>query len=646
MLRGKRKPPRQMGTWKGIINVSPVDRSKQKQRRASLTAPLATDSKVASILQPKGYIVRVYIMQCMGLRGRETRDLLGKVKTRRCEPYLCVTLGDRKHSDKDKPLPEPTNNPAFFRTYEFKRVTLPGTSNVKIEVKNYLKFGRDPVLGQTVIDLEDRWFSHQWQELGRDAVKDTPSRLRPKPIETRPLLKPGEELTADAEAQGFLTMWVDILTPAEARAYPPIDISLPPKQEWELRVILWRADKLPKAKSDKAELADYYASASLDGHDKRQCTDLHFRAPANRASFNWRTKFPVKLPCKYSTLRLQVWDKELIGKDKICGEVNLKLKHFFRQAARVKRQINYFTEDVVEEDQEDESEYPEFRPAPPGPPVESKERELVPSAHATNDDLDAPLLEMKTMDSGGSRYAEMEPEDDESAALLRRRNPEKRKLAKRKHVPPGTPCDQDEKEGLGVQGCIRRGQKMVGAELDANPADGHWLELTFLDKDRKRSSGGRLLVSVEMLPVKEAQAMPAGKGREEPQALPKPTGRFKLSANPLNMLKNLVGPRACKAMITVFMVLLVIVLVALVIYQFDYILSLTQLINGFFGIAITDKTYVVLPAVAMCVSVLALGGVGLGLYFCAKAQCNEHIEVEDEDSTYTDLQIGDKEKEN
>ena len=29
---------------------------------------------------------------------------------------------------------------------------------------------------------------------------------------------------------------------AQARVYPMIDISLPPKQEWELRVIIWRAD--------------------------------------------------------------------------------------------------------------------------------------------------------------------------------------------------------------------------------------------------------------------------------------------------------------------------------------------------------------------------------------------------------------------
>ena len=49
-------------------------------------------------------------------------------------------------------------------------------------------------------------------------------------------------------------------------------------------------------------------------------------------------------------------------------------------------------------------------------------------------------------------------------------------------------------------------------------------QLTFLDKQRERRSGGRLLVSVELLPKATADAVPAGKGREAPQALPKPTG--------------------------------------------------------------------------------------------------------------------------
>ena len=48
--------------------------------------------------------------------------------------------------------------------------------------------------------------------------------------------------------------------------------------------------------------------------------------------------------------------------------------------------------------------------------------------------------------------------------------------------------------------------------------------MTYLDDRRKRRPGGRLLISVEMVPKAIAEAFPAGKGRSEPQALPKPTG--------------------------------------------------------------------------------------------------------------------------
>ena len=48
--------------------------------------------------------------------------------------------------------------------------------------------------------------------------------------------------------------------------------------------------------------------------------------------------------------------------------------------------------------------------------------------------------------------------------------------------------------------------------------------MTYLNDRRKRVPGGRLLISVEMVPKTVAESLPAGKGRSEPQALPKPTG--------------------------------------------------------------------------------------------------------------------------
>jgi hypothetical protein len=37
---------------------------------------------------------------------------------------------------------------------------------------------------------------------------------------------------------------VDILTPDQAKCFPPVPIQRPPPEPFELRVILWRADKV------------------------------------------------------------------------------------------------------------------------------------------------------------------------------------------------------------------------------------------------------------------------------------------------------------------------------------------------------------------------------------------------------------------
>ena len=61
-LRRKRKAPRQMGIWKGIINVRPV-LADAAVSAAGIADVGAQENKLLNILQPKQYVVRVYIMQ-------------------------------------------------------------------------------------------------------------------------------------------------------------------------------------------------------------------------------------------------------------------------------------------------------------------------------------------------------------------------------------------------------------------------------------------------------------------------------------------------------------------------------------------------------------------------------------------------------
>lgn len=59
---------------------------------------------------------------------------------------------------------------------------------------------------------------------------------------------------------------------------------------------------------------------------------------------------------------------------------------------------------------------------------------------------------------------------------------------------------------------------------------------------------GRIGISVQIVPEQEAQMNPVGKAQEAPNMnpyLPPPVGRMRLSANPIMMLKELIGPKMC-----------------------------------------------------------------------------------------------------
>ncbi len=85
-----------------------------------------------------------------------------------------------------------TLNPDFYKCYEI-NATLPGDSELEIELWDEDKVGGDDFIGRTVIDLENRQFSEAWRALPQ------------KPIEARNLWHP-----LSSNAQGQVELWLDI----------------------------------------------------------------------------------------------------------------------------------------------------------------------------------------------------------------------------------------------------------------------------------------------------------------------------------------------------------------------------------------------------------------------------------------------------
>ena len=122
--------------------------------------------------------------------------------------------------------------------------------------------------------------------------------------------------------------------PRQANERPPVDISPPPEQQWELRVIVWKLRNAPDD-VDTSGLADWFATCRF-GDSTEARTDTHWRAREGRASWNWRFKFGATLRqgMKYQRLQLSLWDKDVVSANDFVGSATLELEPWMRALFR------------------------------------------------------------------------------------------------------------------------------------------------------------------------------------------------------------------------------------------------------------------------------------------------------------------------
>lgn len=160
------------------------------------------------------------------------------------DPYLVIKSGrhafnEREHYQLD------TSEPKFFKCFEF-LAEFPGTKPVEISAYDYDDFFGDELIGSTTVDLDDRYFSYEWQ-----AIED-------KPVEFRKLYC--ESSTVN---QGVLKMWCEIHEKdSKAHSQEPIDITPPRVEEFEARLVVWRTRDIEEM--DFEGTTDIYVRAFFD----------------------------------------------------------------------------------------------------------------------------------------------------------------------------------------------------------------------------------------------------------------------------------------------------------------------------------------------------------------------------------------------
>ncbi|CAM9789335.1 unnamed protein product [Discosporangium mesarthrocarpum] len=548
-----------VGYFKAMVRVVRMDRLGNE-----ITDPFPCSRK--DLIRPQALQVRLYVLKAFRLRAQDTQS-------NKADPYVKVELGKEKISRREAAITGEINDVPLLQYFELK-CKFPGSSKLQVHI-----YDRDPLgslsddhIGTTIIDLEDRWFSKEWQEKVWDKTDPNKPILR-TPAEMRSLWNP-----TCSGPQGSLELWLDILTAKDVSRVPPADISPPPKSKFQLRVIIYKVKDWQLPGDSFTGMTDMYIRGKLGNDLHWQVTDTHLRAQT-RASFNWRFVFDMEMPMRKEgchNLHLQIWDFDLLSNDMLL-ETSFSLESFINRGYTANAPINFFEEVVVkpqgiQKAYEDARGYAETARSTVNT-ARANFNNAAGAAVGTVGNVFNPLESPEVPKASRSQPLDIETGDGDNVAteytaLLREssRDVSSYGIRQRKNEPNGTsglsggaalqaqdsdfiitdqPPEKKKKKKLTMWDQVK---DTLG--MGEDPLYSSWvmLQQTKIEEDGTISTKdqGQILLSIEMLPEAVAKARPAGFGREAPNAfptLPPPEGRPDLSKmiNPIYLMKTCLG---------------------------------------------------------------------------------------------------------
>uniref|UniRef100_A0A7N8WNY0 Otoferlin a n=1 Tax=Mastacembelus armatus TaxID=205130 RepID=A0A7N8WNY0_9TELE len=335
---------RVVGRFKGSLCMYKLPLSEEITREAGFDPNMGMFQSIPHN-DPINVLVRVYVVRATDLHPA---DINGKA-----DPYVVIKLGRSEVKDKENYISKQLN-PVFGKAFDIE-ATFPMESMLTVSVYDWDLVGTDDLIGETKIDLENRFYSKYratcgissnysvhgyniWRDpmkpsqilakLCKDGKLDGPHygpggkvkvaglkkqteehlaltvlnhweeiprvgcKLVPEHVETRPLLNPDKP----GIEQGRIEMWVDMFPMDTPAPGPPIDISPRKPKRYELRVIIWNTDEVILEDDDYftgEKSSDIFVRGWLKGQQEdKQDTDVHYHSLTGEGNFNWRFVFP------------------------------------------------------------------------------------------------------------------------------------------------------------------------------------------------------------------------------------------------------------------------------------------------------------------------------------------------------------------
>ena len=261
----------------------------------------AFDDYCKQVLVKRSVVVRLYILELNNLSARDTLS--------ESDPYIKILLGEKELVNEKKNYISDQKNCKWYKHYDL-LLELPGSSKLKIQVLDYDNLFSDDLIGETEIDIEDRYFDNRWQALTN------------KPIEIRKLYHPDYKMS-----QGELMMWLEIYDKEEIPKMEPWNIEPEPINKLECRLIIYETENMENL--DVEDTSDIYVLAFLNIKEKFS-TDTHYRCSNGQASFNYRLKIPIETPRDNYELNIQAFDNDILAKDDFLSGARLNIKNIVK----------------------------------------------------------------------------------------------------------------------------------------------------------------------------------------------------------------------------------------------------------------------------------------------------------------------------